>query len=81
MYKRQVYEADLGLSDEVIRSNRHPNNVWALLGLHRAYEALGRSAEARAIKPLLDVAAARADTAIASSCFCSQPIDTGCCPG
>lgn len=83
-----VCEADLGLTDEVIRSNRHPNNVWALLGLHRAYEALGRTAEARVIKPLLDVAAARADTSIASSCFCSRPLDasappagdsTGCC--
>lgn len=78
-----VYEADLGLTDEVIRSNRHPNNVWALLGLHRAYESLGRTTEARFIKPLLDVASARADTSIASSCFCSQPVggaDTaGCC--
>ena len=27
-----AYEADLGLNDKVIRANRHPNNVWALLG-------------------------------------------------
>ena len=32
-----AYEADLGLNDEVIRANRHPNNVWALLGLHHRY--------------------------------------------
>ena len=34
-----AYEADLGLNDEVIRANRHPNSVWALLGLHRCYIA------------------------------------------
>ena len=32
-----AYEADLGLNDEVIRANLHPNNVWALLGLHHRY--------------------------------------------
>ena len=68
------YEADLGFNDEVLRSNRHPNNVWALLGLHRCYERLGEIVQARTIKPLLDVALARADTEIQSSCFCSRPL-------
>lgn len=66
-----AYEADLGLSDAVIRANRHPNNVWALLGLHRCYEALGETAKAALIKPQLDVALARADPDIYASCFCA----------
>jgi tetratricopeptide (TPR) repeat protein len=73
----RCYEADLGLTDEVLRSNRHPNNVWALLGLHRCYELLGNTGQARAIKPLLDVALARADPEIRSSCLCSLPLAPG----
>ncbi|RJQ80724.1 hypothetical protein D5S17_06685 [Pseudonocardiaceae bacterium YIM PH 21723] len=67
----QVYEADLGLTDEVIRANRHPNNVWAMQGLYRCYRKLGRDAEARVLKPQLDNALARADQGIATSCFCA----------
>ncbi|ODU07268.1 MAG: hypothetical protein ABS81_01855 [Pseudonocardia sp. SCN 72-86] len=67
----ECYEADLGFNDSVLRSNRHPNNVWALLGLHRCYTRMGRVAEARMIRPQLDVALARADKSISSSCFCS----------
>jgi tetratricopeptide (TPR) repeat protein len=70
-----AYEADLGLTDEVPRANRHPNNVWALLGLHRCYELLGEAAKARMIRPQLDVALARADPEVRSSCFCSNPLD------
>ncbi|MGE2734717.1 tetratricopeptide repeat protein [Mycolicibacterium vaccae] len=77
-----VYEADLGLNDDVPRSNRHPNNVWALLGLHRCYELLGRDARARTVKPLLDIALARADPEVRASCFCSRPLEPAtpsCC--
>jgi tetratricopeptide (TPR) repeat protein len=74
----QAYQADLGLNDEVIRSNRHPNNVWALVGLHRCYELLGEADLARMIKPQLELALARADSEIRSSCFCSR---TSCCSG
>lgn len=70
-----VYEADLGLTDEATRANRHPNNVWALIGLHSCYLAQGRHAEARLIKPALDRAVARADDSIVTSCFCS--VSTG----
>lgn len=82
----RAYEADLGLTDEVIRSNRHPNNVWALVGLHRCYELLGDTARARMIKPALDVALSRADPQVRSSCFCSRPLDaaapaSSCCSG
>lgn len=67
-----AYEADLGMDDTVLRSNRHPNNVWALLGLHKCYVALGMDKEARMIKPQLDYALSRADKEIYSSCFCSS---------
>ena len=82
-----AYEADLGLNDDVIRSNRHPNNVWSLVGLYECYTKLGRTAEARMIKPLLDAALARADKEIRTSCFCAvttgrevaaQPGDSCC---
>lgn len=67
-----AYEADLGLDDTVLRSNQHPGNVWALLGLHKSYTRLGKHKEARMIKPGLDVALSRADKAIRASCFCSM---------
>lgn len=66
-----AYEADLGLNDTVLRANRHPNNVWALLGLHRCYKELGEQAKAALIKPQLDIALARADSNIYASCFCA----------
>lgn len=70
-----AYEADLGLDDTVLRSNQHPDNVWALVGLHECYVRLGKEQEARMIKPRLDFALSRADAEIQSSCFCS----VSCC--
>ena len=67
-----AYEADLGLNGEVIRANRHPNNVWALLGLHRCYMATARVNQARLIKPQLDIALALADKGLYASCFCAK---------
>ncbi len=71
-----AYEADLGFNDTVPRSNQHPDNVWALLGLYRCYSQLGRDKEARIIKPRLDFALSRADVEISASCFCSMSSDT-----
>ena len=67
-----VFEADLGLNTSVIRANRHPNNVWALIGLHKAYLETGRAREAELLKPQLDLALARADKEIYASCFCAK---------
>lgn len=67
----ETYESDLGLNSTVIRSNQHPDNVWALMGLHECYQSLGLHIEARRIKPRLDIALARSDLEIKSSCFCS----------
>lgn len=75
----EAYEADLGYNDSVVRANRHPNNVWALVGLYDAYGKLGRKEDARKIKPQLDFALARADSSIKASCFCSKKAT--CCHG
>lgn len=56
-----VYRRDL---------RRHPNNGWALLGLQQALRAQGRTDEAAAIEPKLQVAWARADVQPPASCYC-----------
>ena len=65
-----VYRSDLGFDPEVIRARRHPDNVWALHGLHEALRRQGKEHEARMIAPRLDLALARADVTIESSCYC-----------
>ena len=67
-----TYEADLGLNDEVIRSNQHPDNVWSLTGLYQCYLQQGKQREARMLRPRRDFALARADADISVSCFCSM---------
>jgi tetratricopeptide (TPR) repeat protein len=65
-----VYRADLGLDASLSRACQHPDNVWSLHGL---YECLVRSeekAESTIIKQRLDLAVARADVSITSSCYC-----------
>lgn len=73
-----VYRADLGLDESVIRSRRHPNNVWALQGYHECLVRLGREDEAKVIKPQLTTAIALADVPVTSSCFCRT--DTATAP-
>ena len=65
-----IYSADLGMDDTLPRALQHPNNVWALQGYHECLMKLGRSAEARILKPQLTLATAMADVPIESSCFC-----------
>lgn len=67
-----AFEADLGLDDSVLRSNQHPDNVWALVGLHDCYTQMGRDGDARRIEPRMRFALSRADTGIQRSCFCSM---------
>ncbi|KAJ5082718.1 hypothetical protein N7532_011761 [Penicillium argentinense] len=67
---RAVYSADLGIDESLPRALRHPNNVWALHGLHECLVKLKRTAEARTMKPQLRLALATADIPIKSSCFC-----------
>ncbi len=65
-----VYRADLGLDDTLSRASQHPDNVWALHGLHECLSRRGEESEARIIKQRLDLAEARADTPIRASCYC-----------
>ncbi|TEA12312.1 hypothetical protein C8034_v005950 [Colletotrichum sidae] len=67
-----VYSADLGIDETLPRALRHPNNVWALHGLYECLVKLGRTAEAKILKPQLNMALAVADVPIKSSCFCRQ---------
>jgi tetratricopeptide (TPR) repeat protein len=65
-----VYRADLGLDHTLARACQHPDNVWSLHGLHECLMRVGKHSEAAIIKQRLDVATARADVPVKSSCFC-----------
>jgi tetratricopeptide (TPR) repeat protein len=65
-----VYRADLGLDGTLARACQHPENVWALHGYHECLTRQGKHALAAMIKQRLNLAAARADVPIESSCFC-----------
>lgn len=67
-----VYMADLGFDDTLPRALQHPNNVWALHGLHECLVRMDRVAEAWIVKKQLDLTAATADVPITSSCFCRR---------
>jgi hypothetical protein len=65
-----VYRADLGLDQTLSRCCQHPNNVWALHGLHECLVRRGATEEASVIKMRLDETTTSADVPIKSSCFC-----------
>lgn len=67
-----VYRADLGLDESVHRPCRHPDNVWALHGLHEALLRQQRGAEAANVAPRLEAALARTDVPIRASCLCRR---------
>ncbi len=71
----ETYRDDLGLSGRLPRALQHPDNVWALAGLVECLERLGRGEEAAPFHQRLALARARADVAVATSCFCR--LDTG----
>ncbi|KAK5461402.1 hypothetical protein LTS15_003465 [Exophiala xenobiotica] len=71
-----VYCADLGLDDTLPRPLRHPNNVWSLHGYYECLTRLGRTAEARILKPQLAFQMAMADVPIKASCFCRTSTST-----
>ncbi len=64
-----VYKADLGLDSTLSRACQHPDNVWSLHGYHDCLTRLGRMDEATIIKQRLDLANARIDIPVKSSCF------------
>jgi tetratricopeptide (TPR) repeat protein len=65
-----VYRADLGLDNSLRRAMQHMENVWSLHGLHECLTRLGHQDDAAMLRPRLNVALARADVPIRSSCFC-----------
>lgn len=67
-----VFREDLGLGGQLSRATVHPDNVWALKGLHDCLKARGESVEIVQVRQRLDLAQARADRAVAASCFCAQ---------
>jgi hypothetical protein len=54
------------------RACQHPDNVWSLHGFHECLVRLNKQTEAAFIKQRLDVATARADVPVNSSCFCRK---------
>jgi tetratricopeptide (TPR) repeat protein len=73
----QVYRADLGLDGVLICSKRHSNNVWSLHGLTECLRVKGNAAELALVEPQLELALARTDQPITSSCHCR--VETDCC--
>jgi tetratricopeptide (TPR) repeat protein len=69
-----VYRADLGLDATLARAYQHPENVWSLHGYHECLTRLGKHDLAGMIKQRLDLAVARADTPIRSSCYCRMDV-------
>jgi tetratricopeptide (TPR) repeat protein len=69
-----VYAEDLGYVPSIPRSSWHPGNVWSLHGYHECLVRLGKAEPARIVKQQLDVALARADVPIKSSCFCRMAV-------
>ena len=66
------FRADLGLGGSVSRATVHPDNVWALRGLHDCLVARGETVERPAVAQKLAIAEARADRAITAACGCAQ---------
>ena len=68
----EVYRSDLGLDGKLSRACQHPDNLWSLHGLHECLTRRGETVEAALIKQRLDLAAARAEVPVRSSCFCRR---------
>jgi tetratricopeptide (TPR) repeat protein len=68
----QVYRADLGLDETLVRPSQHMGNVWSLHGYAECCRRLGHGDEAAAIALHLEQAQAVADIPIHASCFCRQ---------
>jgi hypothetical protein len=74
-----VYAEDLGYDPSIPRSSWHPGNVWSLHGYHECLVRLGKAEPARIRQAAqqLDVALARADVPITSSCCCRMTHHVG----
>ena len=66
----QVYRDDLGLSDTLVSTSQHHDNLWSLHGLVECLQRRGQNEEARYMRARLNLAKARADVPILASCAC-----------
>lgn len=67
-----VFREDLGLCGNMRRATVHPDNVWALKGLHDCLAARGEEVEIVQVRQRLNLAQARADTPVRAPCGCAQ---------
>ena len=68
----QIYRADLGLDDSLVRPSQHPANIWSLHGYAECCHRLGHTEEAARIDAQLEAAQKVADMSITASCFCRK---------
>ena len=67
---KQVYLDDLGLSDTLVSTSQHMDNMWSLHGLVECLEREGDHEQAKHMRSRLNLAKARADVPINASCAC-----------
>ena len=67
---RQVYRDDLGLSDTLVSTSQHIDNLWSLHGYVECLELQGDMVEANQMRMRLNLAKARADVPVNASCAC-----------
>jgi tetratricopeptide (TPR) repeat protein len=67
---KQVYLDDLGLSDTLVSTSQHMDNLWSLHGLVECLERQNKPEEAQHMRARLNLAQARADVPINASCAC-----------
>lgn len=67
---KQVYRDDLGLSDTLVSTSQHKDNLWSLHGLVECLEREGAHEEAKQARARLNISKARADVPIKASCAC-----------
>ncbi|KIN64611.1 TPR domain protein [Sulfitobacter noctilucicola] len=68
----EVFRQDLGLAPGLPRACQHPDNVWALRGLHDCLAAQSKTQELAHVRLRLDLAEARADRPVTAACGCAQ---------
>ena len=67
---KQIYMDDLGLSDTLVSTSQHHDNLWSLHGLVECLEREGDSQQAKLMRDRLNLAKARADVRVNASCAC-----------
>jgi len=68
----QAFREDLGLDSKLPRALVHPDNVWALKGLHDCLLARAETAELSQVAARLALAQARTDQPVKAPCGCAQ---------